>query len=215
MNEAHLANLAVHIGCGTVALALGFHILSKAKGTALHRRRGRVFIYFTGAVCASAAVGSAFFRFIPVFAVLSILVPYQLVGGWRSAMTREAGPQAFDALWTALALAVSTAIAPLLVNSPTGWGIVAASTLGALFAVLLYDIARWLFPRRWFRSLWIYEHSYKLIASQFGMLSALIGNVVRIGQPWSQIAPSVVGLMVVGYFFWKLGRGSPSVNPAA
>ena len=114
-----------------------------------------------------------------------------------------------------VALAASIAIVPFVVDSPEGWGIVAASTLGALFSVLLYDIARWLFPRRWFRSLWIYEHSYKLIASQFGMLSALIGNVVRFGQPWSQIAPSVVGLLVVGYFFWKLGRGSPRVDPSA
>jgi hypothetical protein len=32
------------------------------------------------------------------------------------------------------------------------------------------------------------------------MVSAFVGNVVEWGQPWSQIAPSVVGLIVVVYF---------------
>jgi hypothetical protein len=28
-------------------------------------------------------------------------------------------------------------------------------------------------------------------------LSAFVGNVVRWGQPWSQIAPSVLGVLVI------------------
>lgn len=207
MSAAHLANLAIHIAAGTIALAIGFSMLAKAKGTATHRRWGRIFCYFTIVVCCSAAVGTTFFRFIPIFAVLSVLVPYQLVGGWRSAYTRDRGPSGIDAIWTLLALAFAIALTPVLLSHPTGAPIVVYSSLGALATIILYDATRWLFPRRWYRVLWKYEHSYKLIASIFAMLSALVGNVVRVGQPWSQIAPSAIGILVIFYFFFQLSRG--------
>ena len=207
MTPAHTANLALHIGAGAVALAIGFYVLANRKGTEQHRRLGRMFVRVTAVVCLSAAVGTVFLRFLPLFAVLTILVPYQLVGGWRSAITRDRGPTAFDALWTAVAIALSCALVPVLLEASNGWSTVAKSTLAALFVVLLYDTAKWLFPRQWFRSLWKYEHSYKLVSSQFGMLSALVGNVVRVGQPWSQLLPSAVGVLVIGYYFWRLGRG--------
>jgi uncharacterized membrane protein len=200
----------VHIGAGAVALAIGFYILARRKGTQHHRLWGRRFVYFAAAVCVSAAAGTLFFRFIPVFAILTVLVPYQLIGGWRSAMTRDAGPAVLDALWTAIALVLSSVLVPVLLEKPDGRGVVAKSTLAALCIVLLYDMAKWLFPRRWFRQLWKYEHSYKLVSAQFGMLSALVGNVVRFGQPWSQLLPSVAGVLTIGYYFWRLGSSSPS-----
>lgn len=76
--------------------------------------------------------------------------------------------------------------------------------LGGLSTVLLYDSIRWLFPRRWLGTLWRYEHSYTLIASMFGMLSALIGNVVRFWQPWAQILPLMIGMATIAYFFIRL-----------
>ena len=106
MLSAHLTNLAIHVAAGSVALAIGFTILFRAKGTAKHRRLGRLFSYFTLIVCCSAAVGTIFFRFVPVFAVLSVLVPYQLIGGWRSIYTKSAGPSGIDAVWTLVALAL-------------------------------------------------------------------------------------------------------------
>jgi uncharacterized membrane protein len=207
VSAAHLANLVIHVAAGTIALAIGFAMLAKAKGTATHRRWGRIFCYFTIVVCCSAAVGTTFFRFIPIFAVLSVLVPYQLIGGWRSAYTRDRGPAGVDALWTLLALAFAIALTPVLLSHPTKAPIVVYSSLGALATIIFYDAIRWLFPRRWYRVLWKYEHSYKLIASIFAMLSALVGNVVRVGQPWSQIAPSAIGILVIFYFFFQLSRG--------
>jgi uncharacterized membrane protein len=206
MSPTHLANLIVHIGAGAVALIIGFFLLAGRKGTAKHRRWGRIFCYFTLLVCLSAAVGTIFFRFIPVFAVLSVLVPYQLVSGWRSIYTQGLGPSAIDGAWTLVALLFSVALVPILLADPDGGNIVVYSSLGALATILAYDTVRWLFPRRWFPTIWRYEHSYKLIASLFAMLSALIGNVVRIGQPWSQIAPSAVGMLIIFYFFYRLYR---------
>lgn len=206
MTPAHIANLAVHIGAGTIALAIGLGLLLANKGTPAHRRWGRIFCGFTLVVCLSAAVGTIAFRFIPLFAVLTVLVPYQLVGGWRSIYTREAGPSWIDGAWTLLAISLSAALVPVLLASSDGGDIVVNSSLGALAAILTYDAVRWLFPRRWFATLWRYDHSYKLLSSFFAMLSALVGNVVRVGQPWSQIGPSAVGMLTILYFFLRLHR---------
>ena len=35
------------------------------------------------------------------------------------------------------------------------------------------------------------------------MVSAFVGNVVRWGQPWSQLAPSAIGICVILYFWWR------------
>ena len=211
MSAAHWANLIVHVGAGTVALAIGSVLLYRRKGTAEHRRWGRIFCYFTLLVALSALMGTVLFRFIPLFAVLTLLVPYQLVSGWRSVHTQARGPAAIDGVLTLVALASAAALVPVLLAHPAGRGIVVYSSLGALGMNLAYDTLRWLFPRRWFATLWRYDHSYKLIASFFGMLSALVGNVVRVGQPWSQIAPSAIGLLTVLYFFYRLSRRSPAV----
>ena len=206
MISGHLVNIGIHVASGTIALLIGFTMLAKAKGTSSHRRMGRIFCYFTLVVCCSAVVGTIFFRFIPIFAVLSVLVPYQLIGGWRSAYTQDRGPSGIDAIWTILAAACSIMLTSTVLEHPGQAPIVVYSSLGALATILAYDAIRWLFPRRWYRVLWKYEHGYKLIASIFAMLSALVGNVVRVGQPWSQIAPSAVGILVIFYFFCQLHR---------
>lgn len=53
-----------------------------------------------------------------------------------------------------------------------------------------------------------YDHAYKLIASLPGRLSAFVGNVVRKGQPWSQIAPSAIGLLTILFLFLFGGAAS-------
>jgi uncharacterized membrane protein len=206
MTTPHLANLIVHIGAGAVALVIGFTILARTKGTPRHRRLGRVFSYFTLIVCLSAATGNIFFRFLPLFAVLTVLVLYQLVSGWRVAQTKERGPSAVDALWTLLAAVALVALAPVVLGREVGARVVVGSALGGLGFVLLYDTVRWFFPRSWHRIAWRYEHTYKFLAALFGLLSAFVGNVVRVGQPWSQITPSAVGTITIFYFLYRLYR---------
>ncbi|HTL15000.1 MAG TPA: hypothetical protein VL251_07880 [Thermomonas sp.] len=206
MTPAHFTNLAIHVSAGTVALGIGFSILARPKGTPAHRRLGRLFGYVTAVVCASAAAGTMLFHFVPIFAVLSVLVPYQLFGGWRAVRTRSQGPAWPDAACTLLACALFVALVPAVRAHPAEAPVVVYSSLGALASVLLYDALRWTFPCRWYRTLWKYEHSYKLIACVFGMLSALVGNVVRVGQPWSQILPSALGALVIAYYFARIHR---------
>lgn len=202
----HLANIAIHVTAGSIALAVGFLILFREKGTTAHKRLGTAFIWLTLVVCATAAVGTIFFRFIPAFAVLSLLVPYQLLGGWRVARAQGAGPSLVDAAALLAAVSIALPLSIEVLDRPGRLTTVDYSAVAALWLILVYDAVKWIFPRRWHHSLWQFEHAYKMTASVFAMLSALTGNVVRVGQPWSQMLPSVIGLVVIAYFFLRLAR---------
>lgn len=217
MSLAHLTNLGIHIGAGTVAMAIGFWLLAARKGTAVHRRAGRVFVAFTLLVCASAAIGNVFFRFFPLFAVLTVLVLYQLLSGWRVIYTKAAGPNYIDALLCASAALGGTLLIPLVLArgaADSGLSVI-YSSLGTLAFLLTYDALRWLFPRRWHATLWRYEHMYKLLASLFAMVSAAAGNLLPQAQPWSQLVPSALGIACIAWFFWRESRRRPRPDPLA
>lgn len=197
----HILNLALHVGAGVAAIVLGLVLLARAKGTAAHRRGGRIFAMLTLVVCATGIVGNVFFRFIPLFAVLTLLVTYQLLSGWHAVHTRAAGPDRIDALLLVCAAAWAVGLAPGLLAAATGP--VVHSTMGGLALLLAYDAARWCFPRHWHATLWRYEHIYKLLASLFGMLSAASGNLIRVAQPWSQLLPSLLGMAVIAVCIWR------------
>ncbi len=195
MTTPHKINLAVHIIAGAAGLLIGCTLLARAKGTRLHRKWGRWFAYAGLVVALSAAIGSVFFRFLPLFAVLNIAVLYELVSGWRVTYTRGDGPVAFHALWTVTGVAATVLLVPVLMAKPEAAPpVIAYSTLGALAILLVHDTVRWAFPRRWHQVVWQYEHVSKIVAALFGMLSAFVGNVVRFGQSWSQALPWALGV---------------------
>jgi uncharacterized membrane protein len=209
MTTLHLLNIGVHILAGSAAIVLGLYLLGKPKDAILHRKRGRVFVLLTAVVCLSAAIGNAVFRFMPLFAVLTVLVSYQLLSGWHVIYTRTKGPDALDAGLLLGAVLLSAVLVRRLFLDGAMAGASASvmwSTLAALAMLLAYDAARWLFPRRWHATLWRYEHIYKILGCLFGMLSAAVGNTVRVGQPWPQLAPSVIGLIAV---VWCMLRTQP------
>ena len=197
----HFLNLALHIGAGIAAIILGLALLLRAKGTSAHCRQGRIVVHLTLLVCATGVIGSVFFRFVPLFAVLTLLVSYQLLSGWHAVCTKAAGPNRIDALLAACAAGWAFGLLPALLAAETG--VVAYSTMGALALLLAYDVARWCFPQHWHATLWRYEHIYKLVASLFGMLSAASGNLLRVGQPWSQLLPSLLGMAVIAVCIWR------------
>lgn len=202
--SAHLINLAVHVGAGIAAMGLGFFMLASPKGDLPHRKRGRRFVALTLVVCATAVIGNTFFRFVPLFAVLTVLVLYQLLSGWHVVHTKSAGPNRVDALLLLCAAAWTVFLVPVLLSAPRSSApTVVYSSLAAIVVMLAYDSARWGFPRTWHATLWRYEHIYKLNAALFAMLSAATGNLIRIAQPWSQLLPTVVGFCVVFWCFWR------------
>lgn len=201
MTPLHALNLAVHIGAGTVALLLGAVLLLQRKGTRRHRRWGRVFGVLACVVCGSAAASLAF-GYQPLFAVLTLTVAYQVWGGWRAVRWRGQGPDWRDAAATVLAAIGAVA----LMFGTRSWNAPVAGALGWLAMVLVYDGVRWGFPRRWFDTLWQYEHAGKWIACVAGMASAMLGNVWRSGQPWSQLLPSVGGVVLITWTCFGLRR---------
>lgn len=209
----HLLNLAFHIGAGSAAIVFGLALLVRAKGSPAHRRQGRLFVLLTAIVCATGVVGTVLFRFIPLFAVLTLLVGYQLLSGWHAVHTQAKGPDRIDALLLLCAGVWAIGLLPALLAEKAG--VVVYSTLGALALLLAYDAARWRFPRHWHATLWRYEHIYKMVASLFGMLSAASGNLLRVGQPWSQLLPSVLGMMVIAACIWRdhRARGPRPFSP--
>ena len=203
----HLLNIVFHVACGCAAMVVGFLILSIDKGTERHRRLGRRFGWLTLAVCASAVIGNLLFRFIPLFAILTVLVLYQFIGAWRAVLVKERGPTMLDAALTTCAAVAAFMLAPVVVSTPQGGApAVIHATLATLVVVIGYDIVRWLFPPHWHGVLWRYEHVYKSIASLFAMLSAASGNVIRFGQPWSQLLPSALGMATIFWMLWRTWR---------
>jgi uncharacterized membrane protein len=219
MTTPHLLDLGVHILAGSAAIVLGLYLLGQPKDATHHRRRGRVFVLLTAVVCLSAAIGNAVFRFLPLFAVLTVLVSYQLLSGWHVIYTRANGPDRIDAGLLLGAVAITAMLVRRLFLDGVMIGAAASvmvSTLAAVAILLAYDAARWLFPRRWHAVLWRYEHVYKILGCLFGMLSAAIGNTVRSGQPWSQLAPSVLGIVAVGGCWvriYRAQRGALEMRP--
>ncbi len=214
MTIPHLANLGVHIGAGVVGIIIGMIQLARSKGDARHRVRGTWFIAALLTVTGSALIGTIAFRFMPLFAVLTLLTTYVGVGGWRVARTQARGPERIDMIWTLLGLGAAIALVPILMRGPLEGNsrpAVVWSTLIGVGVLLSYDLARWTFPRRWFARIWLPEHIYKMVSALFGMISAFVGNVVRWGQPWSQIAPSVVGMLVIFYWWWRVA-GKPTAT---
>lgn len=210
MTPAHLANLAVHVTAGGLAMISGALMLARVKGDARHRARGRQYVWLTATVVATATIGLILFRFLPLFAVLTLLVAYQLYSGWRVARTRDQGPGWPDAVGTASAILMGIPLAlDALAHAPQARTVI-LSGVGALGFVVCYDIIRFAFPRPWHRIVWPYEHIYKLNAALFGMISAFVGNTVRFGQPWSQLLPSIVGTITIVYHMWRWRRRSPT-----
>lgn len=202
----HLLNITIHIACGVAAMAIGFLILATQKGTARHRRLGRRFAWLTLTVCATGVVGNVLFRFVPLFAILTLLVLYQFFGAWRAVVTRACGPALLDAALTAAAALAGFILAPIVLLATEGSPPVIYSAFAALAVVIVYDICRWLFPAHWHASLWRYEHVYKAIATLFAMLSAASGNVIRFGQPWPQLLPSALGIATICSMMWITWR---------
>ncbi len=206
MSTAHLLNLAAHVGAGGLAILLGFAILARAKGDERHKRWGRRFVWLTTIVVTSAALGLAVFRWMPLFAVLTVLVGYQLLTGWRTARTQDAGPQRIDLGFALLAVALGAVVVPAALSDPAVPRAVVLGSCGAFGTVLSYDLLKRLAPARWHAAAWQYEHLYKMNAALFGMISAFVGNTVRAWQPWSQLLPSAIGLVAVAVQMWRLAR---------
>jgi uncharacterized membrane protein len=189
----HTLNIAIHVLCGTGALVLGTIQLLSKKGGDRHRRIGALFARAAWVVVATAAVGVGLFRFGAFLAVLTILVAYWLHSGMRALRIRDGGPTRQDAVAAISALVAVAVFVYFLPGIRSPWvPAITYSTLATLAVLATYDLSRFLFPKRWFGSLWLYEHVVKMIGAHGAIVAAFAGTVLPFFQPFSQLAPSVI-----------------------
>jgi uncharacterized membrane protein len=149
----HAANIAVHVVLGSAALALGVWQLLASKGDAGHRRRGHWFLVCIWAAVATATVGLVVFELRTFLGVITLLTAYWAFAGSRTLRIRHTGVRAVDAVSSLAGLAAAALFVWHLQSVTFPWApSVIYSTLGTLATVATYDLARFAFPRRWFRT---------------------------------------------------------------
>jgi hypothetical protein len=196
MTDLHLLNVLTHVGAGVAALAFGLAAMIAVKGAALHRRAGRVFAGAGAIVLITAFVGVAVFGGPAPLAAASLAAGYQYVSGLRALALGRPG-------WADFALAIAGLAACAFYWLTMGSGSqswspeVGYATLGFVGAVIAYDLSRYAWRDTWLRHVRPFDHGVKMTNVYFGMLSAGVGNTLRELQPWSQLAPTALGLVVV------------------
>ena len=207
----HTANIVVHVGFGTLALLLGLVQLILRKGGATHAVRGRWFLLFVGIVLATATLGLVLVRFHAVLAITALLTAYWSYSGWRALRIRGVGPGLQDVLVSVSALVAAGLFALAAQAAQLQWAAgVVYSILGTLVAVAVYDLARVTFPKRWFETLWLYEHLVKMIGAHASILSAFSGTVLWAWHPYSQVAPSMLWVLLMIAFVIRVRRRTAS-----
>lgn len=204
----HTVNVAIHVAFGTVALILGLIPLVTRKGSRLHMRFGRWFLACLAFVIATAVIGIAVFGFRAFLGVITLLSAYEGYSGFRALRIRFTSPNAIDAAISLLALGAALSFILYIRSVHFPWSpAVIYPTLGTLVAVAIYDLVRFSFPRSWFGRTWFYEHLIKMIGAYTAVVSAFSGTVLERWQPWSQIAPSILGVTaMLGFIAYGRAR---------
>jgi hypothetical protein len=204
-----LLNLILHVSAGGLALVFGALNIVNGKGGRQHDKLGKWFLRCIAVVVVTAAIGVLVFEFKAFLAVLTLLVAYQATSGYRVLKTKGSGPARIDLILSVAGI-ISAIVFIIYLRSITfPWSpVIIYSTLVWLMLLSAYDLARIGFPKTWFGKLWLYEHSFKMISSFGAIISAFLGNVVRVGQPYTQILPSVVTFWIAIYFLIALYRKS-------
>jgi uncharacterized membrane protein len=199
-------NIATHVGAGVCGLTAGLVPLFSRKGGARHRLGGKWFVAFACVSLATAVIGDVFFSPQLWLYAVTCAFAYDLIAGLRALQIKRTGPQALDNL---LALAALGAAAALMLRADmkSTSGIIVVSTAGFLAAMALYDLTRPFWRNLWLARVRPVDHGVKMTAAYFAMLSAGAGNLLRGLQPFSQIAPSVLGTAVMlGFIAYYLAR---------
>jgi hypothetical protein len=194
-------NAVIHIVTGAIALIVGLVPLLSSKGGRVHRRSGRYAVGLGAIVIATAVISVVFDSAPMALAAVTLSASYQYVGSLRALALRDRGPGWPDALLACIALALSAWM--LIQGKPggTSWPpALAYGTLGYLAAVVFYDLSRHLWPQLWLRRIRPLDHGLKMTGFYFAMASAGAGNLLRGWQPWSQLLPSSIGLMLMLVF---------------
>ncbi|MBO9710280.1 MAG: hypothetical protein J7521_18915 [Caulobacter sp.] len=194
--------LALHLGCGFMAMTVGLVPIFSRKGSRLHRLSGRVFVSLMSAMLVAAWVMTVL-RFSTYFAALSATATITLFSGLRvlgrkrpDLIDRRQRAKLADWLAAAIVMAIGAWVLVLLAagrsTSPPG------ATIALAWAALFYggwDLWRFTRPLDWPFSprLWTYEHLVKMLSAYGALVSAFSGNFLTfLPKPWSQLWPTLL-----------------------
>jgi uncharacterized membrane protein len=195
---AHAANIAIHVAFGSLALVLGFLPLVTKKGGRRHVAFGRYFLLCLAVVIVTATAGIFLVEFRAFLAVITLLSAYEAWSGYRILSIRHTGLAFRDGAASVAALVAVILFIARLRSSQVPWApVVTYSTLGTLVTVATYDLSRFVFPRRWLKRTWWYEHLVKMLGAYTAIVSAFSGTVLDRWQPYSQIVPSAAGTVAM------------------
>ena len=212
----HTVNVAIHVAFGTGCLLLGLMALITRKGGRLHIRFGRYFLACLAVVIATAVVGILAFGFRAFLGVITMLAAYEAYSGYRSLKIRFSGPQLQDAAVSVAGISATSLFIAYLRSVHIQWApVVIYSTLGTLVVVASYDLVRFTFPKHWFERTWLYEHIVKMLGAYNAVASAFSGTVLEKWQPYSQMAPSILGVAAMVGFIIYFRRNRKALAIAA
>jgi uncharacterized membrane protein len=191
----HIANIVVHVACGTIALLAGMAALMAAKGALAHRRVGRIFLYAITVVIATAAIGRLAFDFRTFLALVTLLSFYQALSGMRALRLRGSRARAVDRGLAAFGLISPIVFLVVIRRMQRPWSpMLTYSILGTLVGVGVYDLLREVLPAAWLGRVWRQEHLVKMIGAYIAISSAFAGTVFPGLMPWAAIIPSCAGM---------------------
>ncbi|WPO84427.1 hypothetical protein SD427_08850 [Chryseobacterium sp. JJR-5R] len=197
----HLTNIIVHVITGSIALAVGFLILFKIKGTPLHQKLGYLFTLCMVIVVTTGVFGVIVFKRNLFLLLITILAGYNTYSGFRilKEKTNRFYLKDLAAMLAALAIAIIFTYYLRLIGFY--WDpVVIFSGVGYLLMVISYDILRYCIPASRYGNLWRYEHSSKMISAVGALFSAFIGTLMPDYKPYSQILPSLFMTLVMIFF---------------
>ncbi len=212
----HTVNVAVHVAFGTICLLLGLISLFTTKGGRRHIRVGRYFLACLAVVIATAVLGILAFGFRAFLSVITMLAAYEGYSGYRALKIRTTGPRLQDAVVSVAGMGIAVLFVTYLRSVHIPWApAVIYSTLGTLVFIAGYDLVRFAFPRHWFQRTWFYEHLVKMLGAYTAVVSAFAGTVLEKWQPYSQVIPSILGVVAMLGFIVYFRRNRRALATAA
>lgn len=191
-------NLAVHIGMGAAGLLCGLFPLLSTKGGNVHRRGGRIFVIFAGIALGAAILADVFLHEPVGLLAATLSATYQYVGGLRSLTLRARAPSIVDTSLACAALAGCAWLVSLKDAGTISWTpMMGYSTAAYVACIAIYDLSRPFWATYWCSYVRPLDHGLKMTGCYFAMLSSGAGNLLKHLQPWSQVIPSSLGIIVM------------------
>lgn len=193
----HNINIILHVTAGSLALTTGLAALIAAKGGALHKLIGKLFLLLMAVVITTGLIGVFVFGRNTFLLVITVLSGYLAFSGYRIIELKSNKLKLADVAVCILSLASVSYFLYYFKSVGMIWSpVIIYSTVGYFVMIAFYDLIRYLIPKKTYKNLWMYEHVLKMVSAFSGLLSAFIGTMFPQYQPYSQFLPSVLGAFI-------------------